>query len=383
MATKRFLQTSFWAEFKGAHGWTPYYFVLEKNALPVSLNREEGATRKDNLLVVLVRSFSLKIKKFSLAYIPMAPEYLEDKEVYFKRLYDISQELKKYLPKNTLFVRFDPPIDFSTVEERDNFNLSFKSITLPIKKSLVDIQPPDTVILPLNKTPEELLSNMKSKWRYNIKLAAKKGVVVSKHFASDSDFDSAFDHFYELFCQTSERDGVSFHNKEYYKDLLIRSAKNSSKENILVTLYLAHHEDDYLAGIITLFYVDKEASPMGKQASPNGEILSPLGEALYLYGASGNVKRNYMPAYLLQWTAIQDAIKFNCPVYDFYGIPPTDKEDHPMHGLYLFKTGFGGNIVHRPGSFDIPLRSSYKIYEVLEKARAWWFKKAVKKLKGR
>ncbi len=134
-------------------------------------------------------------------------------------------------------------------------------------------------------------------------------------------------------------------------------------DDVKISLYLAKHEDDYLAGIITLFCKR---------------------EAVYLYGASGNIKRNLMPAYLLQWTAIKDAKEYGCPVYDFYGMPPTDDENHPMHGLYLFKTGFGGAIVHRPGSFDIPLdEKNYRLYIRAEKFRAWFHKKFLKKLRGR
>ena len=171
----------------------------------------------------------------------------------------------------------------------------------------------------------------------------------------------AFDKFYKLFQETSERDGVSFHGKDYYIDLLKRGAK-SENENPRITLYLAKHEEDYLAGIITLF--------CGR-------------EAVYLYGASGNVKRNLMPAYLLQWTAIQDAKKYGSPCYDFYGMPPTGDENHPMHGLYLFKTGFGGQNTHRIGSYDFPLKKYYSLYLTAEKLRAWWFRKVVKKLHHR
>jgi lipid II:glycine glycyltransferase (peptidoglycan interpeptide bridge formation enzyme) len=105
-------------------------------------------------------------------------------------------------------------------------------------------------------------------------------------------------------------------------------------------------------------------------------------EAVYLYGASSNEKRNLMPAYSLQWRAINDAIAFGCDRYDFYGIPPTNDESHPMHGLYRFKTGFGGSIVHRVGSYDIVLRPVlYFGYRFAEGARSFWFKKIVKILR--
>ena len=90
-----------------------------------------------------------------------------------------------------------------------------------------------------------------------------------------------------------------------------------------------------------------------------------------------------MPAYAVQWTAIQDAKEYGSKIYDFYGIPPTAQEGHPMHGLYLFKTGFGGREVHRPGSFDIPLKKLYSLYTTAEKLRAFYHKTFLKKIRGR
>jgi lipid II:glycine glycyltransferase (peptidoglycan interpeptide bridge formation enzyme) len=59
-----------------------------------------------------------------------------------------------------------------------------------------------------------------------------------------------------------------------------------------------------------------------------------------------------MPAYALQWHAVCDAKSAGCFYYDFFGIPPSDDPGHPMAGLYRFKTGFGGKILHRSGSWD-------------------------------
>lgn len=355
----RFLQSDFWAGFKAAHGWKAQRVTAEGG----------------EILSVLTRTFSLKIKKASLAYIPMAPEPHEGESqgAYLARLCGIAKGMRPVLPADTIFVRYDCPIDFEDIGGRDQYVLETESLArekkLPLRVSPVAVQPPDTTILDLKKSEDEILAAMKSKWRYNIRLAAKKGVEVSCYHGGEADFAKKFDEFYRLFELTSERDGVSFHAKEYYLDLIGRSrslnesgAEDGGKRP-LVSLYLAKHEGDYLAGIITLF-------------CPR--------EAVYLYGASGNVKRNLMAAYLLQWTAIRDAKAYGSPCYDFYGMPPTDDENHPMHGLYLFKTGFGGKIVHRPGSFDVPLKPfTYRCYILAEKARAFFFRKIMKKLKGR
>ncbi|MCR4940631.1 MAG: peptidoglycan bridge formation glycyltransferase FemA/FemB family protein [Treponemataceae bacterium] len=348
-----FLQTEFWASFKGLHGWTPFFF--------------EAWAKKDDLTIdykitVLVR----KLKRFiSFAYIPLGLELPDEyRQIisyesmeYSFLLEETAKELKKLLPKSVFCIRFDPPVEFSTNDEREIYLSMYKKINskkITLKKSLTDVQPPDTVLLPLDKSEEELLAKMKPKWRYNIRLAEKKGVTVKPLGAE------GIDAFYSVFMETAARDKIAVHAKDYYRSLLELSSKG---QKIKTTLYIAEHEGDVLAGIITLFTET---------------------EAVYLYGASSDHKRNLMPAYLLQWTAIKDAKAFGSKVYDFYGIPPTDDENHPMHGLFRFKTGFGGNIVHRVGSLDMPLKAAtYKVYILLEKIRSFYFRKVRKLLKRR
>ena len=161
-----------------------------------------------------------------------------------------------------------------------------------------------------------------------------------------------------MYETTARRDGIAVHEKSYYKKLLEQSGDTQNEHTPRVTLYIAEYNGEPLAAIITVFLQR---------------------EAIYLYGASSNSHRNLMPAYLLQWIAVCDAKTYGSAVYDFYGIPPNDNENHPMHGLYRFKTGFGGKIIHRPGSIDVPLSPFYILYIAAERIRAFWFKK-IKKL---
>ena len=384
---ERFLQSPFWAAFKSGHGWKSLFFDVRS---------EEGGAFT---VSVLVRRFA---KYFSIAYIPMMPSFLHDgtgsddgtlqnlaakadeKEnggvvrqeyvaSYAQFLAEFSESLKGFLPKHTLCIRFDPALDFYSISSRDSFVASLKqaaaSEKISIVKTKTDIQPPDTTLIDLTKSEDEILSAMRSKWRYNIRLAEKKGVVVRAYRAKsdkadipslDSDASRALDIFYELYKTTASRDGIAIHAKKYYEDLFTLSA--SHKDAPLITVYIASHEGENLASIITLF---------------------SKSEAVYLYGASSNAKRNLMPAYLLQWTAICDAKSYGSAVYDFYGIPPSDDKNHPMYGLYLFKTGFGGRIVHRPGSLDSPLSPLYAPYAFAESARAFYHKRIKKILAGR
>jgi lipid II:glycine glycyltransferase (peptidoglycan interpeptide bridge formation enzyme) len=41
-----------------------------------------------------------------------------------------------------------------------------------------------------------------------------------------------------------------------------------------------------------------------------------------------------------------------------------------MAGLYRFKTGFGGRVIHRPGSWDLPCRALvYRLFRAAETLR--------------
>jgi lipid II:glycine glycyltransferase (peptidoglycan interpeptide bridge formation enzyme) len=213
----------------------------------------------------------------------------------------------------------------------------------------MDIQPPDTVVLDLNYEEESLLATMKAKTRYNIGLAAKKGVGVEEGGVDD------LPAWYRMYQDTARRDRITLHDFDYYR-LQFESAQAGVAGGAPeLKLLLARHEGDLLAGIIIAVHGDA---------------------ATYLYGASSDAKRNLMPAYALQWEAIRLARRRGCLTYDLFGIPPSPDPAHPMHGLYRFKTGFGGRMVNRPGCWDFPYRrAGYAAYALAERARAWYYRR--------
>lgn len=417
-----FLQTPFWCEFKARHGWTYRRFEIEYTLPPLNAsdkecsdghnNEKQEAKNVKNEVAVLNRSFTKGM--FSIAYIPLfpklpyecTPEELLDKAFsddtesslpealeetdkntnsvlinqeiitpetqtieFAHFLSELATALKPELPSNTIAIRFDPDVSFSSPEDRDLFNYGMKMVSyadrLKLRKNSVDIQPPDSTLVDLTGTEEEILEKMHSKWRYNIRLSERKGVVIHRYLGNDINLSEKIDKFYELTKITNARDGNASHAKIYYADLIKSSAEEISKgrDVPVISLYIAEHEGEEIASIMTLFSHD---------------------EAIYLYGASSNNKRNLMPNHLLQWTAMKDAKAYGSKYYDMYGMPPEGKdENHPMHGLYMFKANFGGKNIHRTGSWDIPLKAIYRPYSTAEKLRAFWHKKVIKKLKGR
>ena len=311
-----FLQSNLWTLFKGSFGWEPYTFHYE-----------------GKVVNVLLKYF---FKVFPLAYVPYAP-------VESSRLEEFSQKLKEELPKRCILIRYDLPW---YVEQEGQWPDAPKSF----RKAVMDIQPPSSVILNISRPLDEILKGMKDRARRNIKVAEKKGVVVTCHGAEK------LAEWYDLYKETSDRDRISLHPLKYYQKLFELAA---NQKRFDVRLYLASVDNDVVAGNITMF---------------DGK------EATYLYGASANRKRETMPTYALQWKAIQDAKAAGCLEYDFFGIPPVNDPKHPMYGLYQFKTGWGGSIVHRPGCWDYPCSPVlYPLSRVYESVRKWYFKKLKKK----
>ncbi|HEY3993408.1 MAG TPA: peptidoglycan bridge formation glycyltransferase FemA/FemB family protein [Ktedonobacteraceae bacterium] len=183
------------------------------------------------------------------------------------------------------------------------------------------IQPLRTIALDIQPDEEILLAQMKEKWRYNIRLARRKGVEV-RVATSLAELRA----WYTLLETTGERDQFGIHTLAYYsKAWEIFGPREQAR------LFLAYANDELLAGI----FVTRVAH-----------------EAIYLYGASSNVQRNLMPNYLLQWEAIRWAKQSGASSYDFWGIPATDEADEAMAGVYRFKSGWGGQIVSFPGNYQ-------------------------------
>jgi len=360
-----FLQSAFWAAFKASFGWRALAFRFR---LPAG----EGRPALEGELRVLLRRLAGPL---SFAYVPGGPVLDCPPSERSRLLGSLASALRSHLPPLCVFLRFDPPwweaepragregeeggeevAPGTPRKESDGKGrVSRPLLDPPLRKAGADVQPPDSVLLDLGPEEAELLAAMKPKWRYNVRLAEKKGVEVE-----EGGFEG-LDAFYRLYEETARRDRIAIHPRSYYEKLFQVCA--GATEAPRLGLWTARHEGRAIAAIITLF---------------RGE------EAVYLYGASADEKRALMPAYALQWAAIRGARAAGCKRYDFYGIPPIDDPTHPMSGLYRFKTGFGGTVVHYAGSWDLPLHPlAYAAWRGAEGARAWWYKVAKKKLSAR
>jgi lipid II:glycine glycyltransferase (peptidoglycan interpeptide bridge formation enzyme) len=334
-AGKVLLQSRFWARLKSCHGWEPYSFST-------------GSSTGDDDLLVLTRRL---LPGISIAYIPHAELpglFARPGEDSGSLLSAISAQLKSLLPSGTILLRWDLSWTSDQVLVRNPGTLEADPFGLSpfFVKAPVDIQPPSTVLIDIGRDEESLLGDMKPKTRYNIRLAAKKGIEVS------AEGPEALSLWYRLYRETAERDKIAIHPESYYRTIF-QLADEYPEDGVMLDLYMARHEGEALAGIIVARYGDT---------------------AFYLYGASSDRKRNLMPAYALQWQAMRQAAQAGCSSYDLFGIPPADDRSHPMHGLYRFKTGFGGAVLHRPGCWDHDYRGiRAAVYRKMEKIRRWYY----------
>ena len=244
---------------------------------------------------------------------------LDDRETFSQLLDGAKVLAKKY---KSYVIKIDPDVPSSNTA----FSSMLQSFGFRAKeggKNFEAIQP--RYVFRLNvegKTEEELLANFHQKWRYNIRLAERKGVTVR---ICGKEMVPAFS---DLMLTTGVRDGFVTRKPEYFAAMLDNLGEHAR-------LYMAFDPNDTpIAGTLAIHYGDK---------------------VWYLYGASSNEHRNLMPNYLLQWRMIQWAVETNCRIYDFRGVSGDVSEDNPLYGLFRFKQGFGGDFTEFVGEMDLVL----------------------------
>lgn len=185
------------------------------------------------------------------------------------------------------------------------------------------VQPQHTRIVKL-LPPDELLKSFRHGRRYNIRAGLKRGVIV------EEGKDAA-----ELARQSAaveRRESIHLPDRRYY-DLLLDilpwcrtyTAFAPEKREPLATVLVARHG----------------------------------GRAYSLFAGRSGRRPELMGNDLAWWSAISSAAEAGCTDFDLWGIPPPDaRPDHPWHGIGLFKSEFGGEVVAYPGAWELILSAA-------------------------
>jgi len=318
------LQTSQWGALKSEFGWDWDLVTVGDPEMP-----QAGA-------MVLYRPLPLKLG--TIAYVPRGPLVDWEDMALVRELLD---RVHRVVRRRRAWACWLEP------EALDGTQAVATLVALAYRPSSRTIQPRSTILVDLAPDEDDILKAMKSKTRYNIRLAARKGVTVRMGTVDDIDV------FYALMTETGERDEFGVHTAAYYKrSFELFDARGQ------VGLFLAEYEGEPLAGILA-FVVGKKA--------------------WYISGASSNRHRNLMPAYAVQWAAMQWAKSLGCRVYDLWGIPDADKatleaefteRSDELWGVYRFKRGFGGQVVRYVGLWERALTPLYPLAARFYNSRA-------------
>ncbi len=243
---------------------------------------------------------------------------------------DIKNELIDLCKKEScLFIQIETLNYANTFEIIQNFSAWYYKKFMPYY----------TVIIDLDKSEDEILSQMKPKWRYNIKLAIKKWIKCKIVEKTEKNINI----FYNLVLETIARDSFSWNSLNYYKTFL-----NNIKESELIFAY-------------------KE-----KEVIASGIFILHDGVALYYYWASSSKKeyRNLMAPYFLQWTAIKEAKRKWCKFYDFLGVMTPWSKDSSLKWVTAFKLKFNKNSIKISDSYIwINKRFKYFLVSILKKIK--------------
>jgi peptidoglycan pentaglycine glycine transferase (the first glycine) len=301
------LQSWRWGEFKSRFGWRAERLTVTDQAS----GQLKGAAQ------VVVRRLPLG----RMAYVPKGPLADPGDRDTWARLLTTLRDWGR--ERGVTFLKIEPDWEgqhpLAQLFEEEGYRVSAGGI-----------QPATTIVVSLEEDEDDILKQMKSKTRYNVRLAERKGVTVKEGDEGDISL------FYQLMKETRDREEFGIHGRDYYVEAWRTFAPQDQAR-----VFLAYYEDEPLAGLMAFAFGSR---------------------AYYLYGASSDRHRNLMPNHLLQWRAMLWAKGRGCTNYDLWGVPDEAGEgDEDMEevlkrgglwGVYRFKRGFGGRVVRHSPSYD-------------------------------
>lgn len=273
-----------------------------------------------NELIAVCQIIEIKARRGQYLHLRHGPVFLKFNSKYFD--YFINEIKKIANERGASFIRVSPLIKKEEIEK--NFFKKRKLIPSPIHN-----QDAETCwVLSIERKEEELLKEMRKTHRYLIRKAQNMNIKIIR-----TQKVSEIDKFLPLYKELSQKRGFVPHKgiKEEFEIL---------EKDDQVVLFLAQYEKKIISGALIIFIGDL---------------------AIYHHSASLEEYKNIPSSYLIQWEAIKEAKKRGKKLYNFWGIAPDNKPNHPWKGLTLFKSGFGGEKIEFIHAHDLPL--NYKYYK--------------------
>jgi peptidoglycan pentaglycine glycine transferase (the first glycine) len=250
------------------------------------------------------------------------------------------------------------------------------------------------MVAPIDKDDKELLQSFERNNRTKVRNAIRRGTKVYR--AERGDLQT----FVRLMKETGQRDGFLTRDITYFESLYDNLHENGHMELFLVKLMPAEvaasleADLDKVGKDLEKAMKKKDGSKKENQIKdlnnrmeklekqqqeieeikkehPEGVILSGAllaqsgHKAYYLYGASSDQYREYLPNHHMQYEMMKYARDNGAKTYDFGGVSVSPPEDSPHFGLWQFKKVWGTEVSEKIGEFDYVLhRPLYTLAEV-------------------
>ena len=256
---------------------------------------------------------------------------LEDPDERGLVLEGLSERVCPSLPPDCRFIRWDLMTEAwrdgrgqSLARPLQELRMNASTRNRNLRKAAVELTCPDTMVVELAGGPEAIMGRMDSRTRYSLRLAERRGTRVEEAG------EAGLGRFHLLFAETAMRQDLRLYSESMYRELF----RSAHRHGLDLRLYIA--------------------TSSGRDAA--SAIVAMDGtEAWYLFAASaGDLREAAGPSAILG-RALLDAARAGCRRMDLLGVGPTGDRSHPLAGLTLFKSGFGGRRVTRAGAWDYVL----------------------------
>jgi hypothetical protein len=346
-------QTAFWGRVSRRFGHATEAFDITLREPPWT---DAPVTAAGDFLVLRVPL----AHDVDCAYVPFGPEVAPESERVGAFLEQLSRQLQPLLGSGCAFVRWDLPWTSIHARRPDDFTddgswkgppsagarelrMNINTEDRNLWKAPRDLLPADSILVDLRGSEDTLLARMHHKSRYNIRLAARRGVVITEGTVAELAV------WYEIYRETMARNRLAPLPLEHFFAVLEERGRGSASPVETRLLLARNRRSRLLAGMLI--------------------ALAPS-RATYLYGASTSAERHLNASSALQWEAMRVARAHGCTDYDMLGAAPRHDEAHPLAGVHRFKIGFGGRLVHREGCWDFPFdERRYKGWRGWEQAQ--------------
>jgi lipid II:glycine glycyltransferase (peptidoglycan interpeptide bridge formation enzyme) len=291
----------------------------------------------------LIDGFQLTIHP--IPHTPWHLGYLPKSKLPTKELIRELQNIGK--EENCVAIQLEPNVIKDKNTEHQLHDLGLRASVHPLFTKY-------TFLLDLTKSEEELLQNMHSKTRYNIRVAQKHDVIVTEDNSKE-----AFEAYIQLTHETTTRQRFYAHSESYHRQQWEILPHTHEKEKLTSHLLTAKYNQKILTAWIVFMFHDT---------------------LYYPYGASTNKHREVMANNLIMWEAIRFGKKHGLKSFDMWGAADVEQPEpsHPYYGFHRFKQGYGATYTEFVGSYDLVIHPLlYKLYAVADKAR--WFLLRLKK----